>query len=307
MRCVRYAVVLTAIPLAASSRSAAQVATDPEVLSRPAVVSTDWVAKRVNRPGVAILDVRGNVELYGAGHLPRAVLLNIESLRATIDGVPAKLLPAEDLARRFGAMGVSNTTQVIIYGDQDNVAATYVALALDRLGHRAYAIMEGGYPKWVAEGRETIRALPLVKPRDYSPAEATYEFTADLSAVRDAVRDREATYIDTRGPAQFAEGHIPRAINHPTAADVAAGNAPLWSPIDKLKASYEAHGLAPDSPVIVGCNTGRSASHAYFTLRHVLGYKNVRWYDGSMTEWRGHPYLPVEKAGEKPQPQTPEQ
>jgi thiosulfate/3-mercaptopyruvate sulfurtransferase len=296
MRNTIFLCVLAAATFSGTTLTVAQVATDPEPLTAPAVVSTDWVAKHINDPGVIVLDTRSDLLRYTAGHLPGAVYLNIESLRATIDGVPAMLLPADDLARRFGAMGIARDSLVIIYGGENNAEPTYVAVALDRLGHRTYAIMEGGYAKWATEGRETTRALPSVTPAHYSPSNATGAFIADLSLVRAAVGDRGTTYIDARPPARFAEACVPGAIDHAATSDLIGGDAPVWKSKSELEAAYKAHGLTPESRVIVGCTTGRAASHAYFTLRHVLGYKNVKWYDGSMTEWLGHPDLPVERA-----------
>jgi len=283
--------------------ASAQVATDPEAVTHPCVVSTAWAARHLNDTWTVVIDARGKVPLYSAGHLPGAVFLNIENLRATLGGVPAMLLPAEDLARRLGGMGVTHRSLVIVYGDQNNVEPTYVALALDRLGHATYAIMEGGYAKWVAEGRRTTTALPRVEAKDYGPVAGSDTFTVDLAAVRVAVEKAAATYLDSRSPADFAGtgegpgGHLPGAVNHPVKQDLLGEQSPLWKPIPLLRESYEAHGLKSDSPVIVGCRTGHSASHAYFTLRHVLGFQNVKWYDGSFTEWLGNPDLPVLREG----------
>lgn len=274
----------------------AQVATDPPTLEKPTVVSTAWVAERLDEPGVVIIDARAELHEYLNGHLPGAVYVNIENLRGTIGGVPAMLLPADELATRFAAMGVGNDTSVVIYADRVSPPATYVALALERLGHLRHAIMEGGIDQWTKEGRPTTTQLPKVRAANFTPPIRPDGFTVTLGDVRAMMQSGNAIYIDTRpGRAFNGLGHWPGAINRPADADLSRGDALIWAPLGDLQSAYGQMGAKGDTPVIVGCTTGHSASQAYFTLRHVLGYENVRWFDGSFAQYGADPTCTVEK------------
>jgi len=274
----------------------AQVATDPESLEKPTVVSTAWVADRLDASDFVIFDARPELHAYLAGHLPGAVYVNIENLRGTVDGIPAMMLPASELATRFAAMGVGNDTPVIIYANRISPPATYVALALDRLGHTRHAIMEGGIEKWTKEGRTTTDKLPRVSVATFTPPAAPDKFTASLDDVRRMMEGGNAVYVDTRGGRSFSGlGHWPGALNRPADADLSKSDASTWAPVGDLQSAYGQIGVNPDTPVIVGCTTGHSASQAYFTLRHVLGYENVRWFDGSSSQYSSDPTCTVER------------
>jgi thiosulfate/3-mercaptopyruvate sulfurtransferase len=282
----------------------AQVATDPPTLEKPTVVSTAWVAEHLDDAGLVIIDARPELHEYLKAHLAGAVYVNIENLRGTIGGVPAMLLPANELATRFAAMGVGNDTPVIIYADRVSPPATYVALALDRLGHMRHAIMEGGITKWEQESRPTTTLLPKVTVANFAPPARPDDFTATLDDVRAIMAGGNAVYVDTRpGRAFNGQGHWPGASNRPSDADLSKGDALIWAPLGDLQSAYGQIGAKDGTPVIVGCTTGHSASQAYFTLRHVLGYENVRWFDGSFAQYSTDPTCTLEKTTE-PVPAT---
>lgn len=288
----------------AAAPAVAQVATDPPKLEKPTVVSTAWVAKHFDDPGLVIIDARGDLHAYLKSHLPGAVFVNIENLRGTVGGVPAMLLPANELAARFGAMGIGNDTPVVIYANRVSPPATYVALALDRLDHRRHAIMEGGIDKWEQEGRAATRLLPKVTTATFTPPAGPDVFTANLNDVRRMMASGKTVYVDTRpGRAFNGQGHWPGAVNHPLGADLSKGDAMTWAPLPDVQSAYRELGVETDTPVIVGCTTGRSASQAYFTLRYVLGHDNVCWFDGSFTQYSSDPSCTVEK-GPEPTPST---
>jgi len=276
----------------------------PAAGSLPKLITTDALAELL-AAGASVIDARGDLNAYFANHLPGAVYLHYETLRATGAGIPADVLPAESYAALFGRLGVSRDRPVVIYGDGagQNFNATFVAWILSAFGHTAVHLVDGGYAKWEAEGRELTRAYPAIEPVEF----AAEPFLLDVAPLRwvqsFAEMSDHMVLVDVRPPAQYAgeagaqrrRGHIPGAINHFWVNDlVEAGGQRVWKPLADLRRGYEAQGITQDKFVILYCNTGTEASHAYFALRNLLEYPNVRVYVPSWTEWAARDDLPIE-------------
>lgn len=278
-------------------------ATDPAALDGPAVVSPRWVHERQGR--VALVDARESaadhrrVRLPGALHLPHA------AVRGQTDGEPHLLLGPEELARRIGALGIGPETEVVVYGDEKLQDVTLVALAFLSVGHDRVALLEGGLLAWAAERRPLevdAPPPPARAPREH-PARPVGAFAVGADEVWAAARARAATVLDVRPPAAFAgegsiearPGHIPGARSREYALDAVRTEAGhFWRPRAELEAEYAALGLGLDAPVIVSCRTGLQASESFFVLRVLLGRRDVRWYNGSWTEWAAREDLPAE-------------
>lgn len=269
--------------------------------SIPGLVQPDWLNKQLGKAGFVMVDLRPQPE-YNSGHIPGAIALNIESMRGVVNGLPSMLLPADMLARHFSAMGISpDDFVVLIYGDKPQ-DATLIAMALNRLGHKNYAIVDGGFFRWIKGSFPTNTHLPKIVPADY-PVQFRDDFTVDAVAVLEAIKGKDTVILDVR-PEDFYSGkksdearagHIPGAVNRPYTEDILKeGDVPSLRSFKELEQAYAA--LIPDknSRVIVHCRTGHQASQTYFVLKYLLGYKNVFWYDAGWTEWAARSDFPIE-------------
>lgn len=268
------------------------------------LVSTDSLARWLARDSLLLVDLRSDPFAYLADHLPGAVYLNVETLRATRGGVPLQLLEADDYRRLFRRLGIRLDRPVVLYsaGETRNMDATFVAWILEGFGHPQVHLLDGGYYKWQLEQRPLERRYPPARPapgwerRPFRPAVATLEETRRASATGEAV------LVDARPPEQFRgeagaqrrRGHIPGAINRYWQDDLhTEGFGRVFRPVEELRREYAALGITPDRPVIGYCNSTTEVSHVYFTLKFLLGFRDVRLYAGSWTEWAGRDDLPV--------------
>jgi len=271
---------------------------------RPRVVETDWLAARLEAPGLKIIDLRPQPE-YNASHIPGSFSLNVESLRGNIGGVPSMLLPAPMLGAQFSLLGLNpEDTVVLVTGDKFH-DATLAGMAFERMGHMSFAILNGGYAKWAQERRQADTALPAVTPSNYPDLKNADRFTVDYRAVASGLGKPAPVIIDVR-PVDFytgkqsdeaRAGHIPGALNRPYTEDVVSqtNKVVAFKPLDVLAAAYARMIPSKSSDIIVHCRTGHQASQTYFVLKHLLGYSNVRWYDAGWTEWAARRELPVVK------------
>jgi thiosulfate/3-mercaptopyruvate sulfurtransferase len=289
------AVPRSSSPVPASSRLSPPV---------PALISTDtlaaWQSRRVE---FRLIDVRPDIFLYLAGHVPDAAFLHRESLRAAQSGLPTGLLPDDWYGRLFSRLGIRWDRPVVIYsaGESLNVDATFLAWFLAGHGHPGVYLLDGGMAKWELEGRPIGRKYPRFDPAPLPPTPFAPE-RAELAEVRRAIAGG-ALLVDARHPDQYAgeagaqmrRGHIPGAVSHYWQDDLERrelGSA--WKSLEQLRASYVGEGITPDRDIIVYCNTSTEASHVFFALRYLLRYPRVRIYTGSWNEWSENETLPVE-------------
>ena len=229
-----------------------------------ALVVTAWLAENLNRADLKIIDVRDQ-PLYNTSHLPGSMALNPESFRGVVDGVPSMLLPAEMLATQLSLIGIEPTNMVVIVPGDKLRDATLVGMGLDRVGHRRWGILEGGFGKWVLEKRPVDNKLPTVAATTYPVRAGADDFTVDSQAVLAALGDKQTLILDTR-PAEYytgektdeaRAGHIPGAVNRPYSADL--GDDGHLKPTAELAAAFEAIIPSKQTPVIVHCRTGHQA------------------------------------------------
>ncbi|HVT61378.1 MAG TPA: sulfurtransferase [Thermoanaerobaculia bacterium] len=276
----------------------------PEVL-----VSTDWVAKHLQDPGVRIIESNEDPLLYSTGHIPGAV--EVDWTRDLNDQLRRDYLGREGFEALMRRIGARRDTTVIFYGDRNNWWATYALWVFQLFGHDKAKIMDGGRIKWTQEGRTLTRDVPSYPPSDYKAPERD---DTRVRAFRGQVLEHQQSkgkLIDVRSPAEYTGerlhmpeypnegalrgGHIPGAANVPWARAVNPDDGTFKSAAD-LRAIYEGEAkLASKDDVIVYCRIGERSSHTWFVLTNLLGFDKVRNYDGSWTEWGNLVGVPIER------------
>ncbi|OGV69805.1 MAG: sulfurtransferase [Lentisphaerae bacterium RIFOXYA12_FULL_48_11] len=268
----------------------------------PGLVDGEWLASRLDAKNVKIIDLRPQPE-YNTAHIPGSLSLNVESLRGNLRGVPSMLLPSSMLAEHFSMLGIQQSDVVILVSGEKFHDDTLAGMALERVGHLQYVVLNGGYATWLREGRPVDAALPMVKASKYQAGSDTDSFTIDYQALAAMVNKPGTVIIDVR-PAEFytgsksdeaRAGHIPGAINRPYTEDILVSSNKVVSlkPAEALVSAYAQIIPSKNMKVVVHCRTGHQASQTYFVLKRLLGYTDVSWYDAGWTEWAARLELPV--------------
>jgi thiosulfate/3-mercaptopyruvate sulfurtransferase len=278
--------------------------THPDVL-----VSTDWVAKHLQDPNVRIVESNEDTLLYAAGHLPGAV--HVDWTNDLNDQVRRDYVGRNAFNALMSRIGVTRDTTVVFYGDRNNWWACYAFWVFQLFAHSKAKVMDGGRLKWEKENRPLTRDVPHYRATTY---EAPERKDADVRAFREEVLAHVQAHgqlVDVRSPEEFAGtrlhmpeypnegamrgGHIPGAKSIPWARAVNPEDG-TFKTADELRALYmEQNALKPHDPTIAYCRIGERSSHTWFALKYLLGFRNVRNYDGSWTEWGNMVGVPIEK------------
>lgn len=276
----------------------------PEVL-----VSTEWVAQHLNDPKVRLVESNEDLLLYDTGHIPGAV--KIDWTNDLNDPLVRDYIDRDRLQQLLRAKGISNDTTIVFYGDKNNWWATYAFWVLKLFGIENVKVMDGGRLRWVEEGRKLTTDVPQYPAGTLTVGERN---DTQIRAFRDEVvqhQQRKGQLVDVRSPEEYRGerlhmpdypnegsvrgGHIPGAKSVPWAKAVNA-ETHTFKPADELRQLYQQdNGLAPDQPTIAYCRIGERSSHTWFALTYLLGFGNVKNYDGSWTEWGNAVGMPVEK------------
>ncbi|PWT79768.1 MAG: sulfurtransferase [Blastocatellia bacterium] len=270
------------------------------------LVTTDWVAQHATDTGIRVVEVDVDTTAYDQGHVPGAVGWNWTT--ELCDTLIRDIVPKNKLEGLLGSAGIDNNTTIVLYGDNNNWFAAWAFWQLKIYGHRDVRIMDGGRKKWLAEGRELSTDKPTVSRKTYKAGEPDTALRAFLPEVQKAVAQKSAVLVDVRSPQEFTGeilappglpetcqrgGHIPGAKSIPWAK--ACNDDGTFKSVDELTALYGGAGVTADKPVIAYCRIGERSSHTWFVLKHLLGFGNVKNYDGSWTEWGNLVGAPVEK------------
>jgi thiosulfate/3-mercaptopyruvate sulfurtransferase len=272
------------------------------------LVSTDWLAEHLDDPTVVVVESDEDVLLYDTGHIPGAI--KIDWHMDLNDPVTRDYLDAEAFAALMSEKGIGRDTTVVFYGDNFNWWAAYALWVFTLFGHPDVRLLDGGRRKWVDEGRPLTLDVPE-RPRAQYPVVERDD--APIRAFRDDVMghvEGGGDLVDVRSPQEYSGellhmpdypqegslrgGHIPGARNVPWKR--AANDDGTFRSVDELRAIYmDEQGLTPGDPVVAYCRIGERSSHTWFVLRHLLGFENVRNYDGSWTEWGNLVRAPIER------------
>ena len=272
-----------------------------------ALVDANWVSDHLNDPHVRLIEVDVDTSAYNQGHIPGAAGFNWQKeLQDQVVRAPLSKEHLEDLLSRAD---VSNDTTIVLYGDNNNWFAAWAFWILKYYGHQDVRLLDGGRVKWLADNRETTTEVP-----EY--ARTTYHaqtLNSNIRAFRDQIlADLGASgvaLVDVRSPGEYSGellapanlpqegaqrgGHIPGAANIPWSQAVQADGT--FKPAGELRSLYEGKGITSDKDIVAYCRIGERSSHTWFVLSYLLGYPNVRNYDGSWTEWGSLIGAPIEK------------
>ncbi len=269
------------------------------------LVSTQWLSDHLGDDGLAVVESDEDVLLYETGHIPTAVKIDWHT--DLNDPVLRDFVSSQRFAELLGEKGIARDTTVVIYGDKNNWWAAYALWVFTLFGHEDVRLLDGGRDKWIAEGRTITTEAPRPVPAQYPVVPRD---DSRIRAFKDDVLAHlgRGPLIDVRSPEEYSgerteipgyptegalrSGHIPSAASVPWAR--AAAPDATFRPRAELEAIYKGEaGLKDGDDVIAYCRIGERSSHTWFVLTHLLGFENVRNYDGSWTEWGSAVRVPI--------------
>jgi thiosulfate/3-mercaptopyruvate sulfurtransferase len=274
----------------------------PEML-----VSTDWVAQHLEDKIIRLIEVDVDTSQYEQGHIRGAIGWNWQTQLQ--DQLRRDIVTQEQLEVYLSKAGVTNSTTIVFYGDNNNWFAAYALWLVQYYGHNNACLMNGGRKKWIAENRELTHDIPNYPSTKYRVKKVNRSLRATRDFVFDILRKKSYALVDVRpvdeyvgkiiappGMTETAQraGHISGAKSIPWSQ--AVNEDGTFKPYEELKALYEGKGVTPGKKeVVTYCRIGERSSHSWFVLKYLLGYPKVRNYDGSSTAWGNLINAPIEK------------
>jgi thiosulfate/3-mercaptopyruvate sulfurtransferase len=275
----------------------------PEVL-----VDTSWVNNHLKDTDVRIAEVDYDPTAnYNLGHIPGAVLYDWK--KDMNDPVARDILSIEEFEELLGRCGVTKDTSVVLYGDFNNWFAAFAFWIMKYYGLKKVVLMNGGRKKWIAEDRQMTRDIPSYPRTHFKASGPQEEIRTYMDYVKKSLNQPNKFLVDVRSPAEFTGeitappeypnehaqrgGHIPSAANIPWSLAVKEDGT--FKSAQDLSNLYESKGVTANKEVITYCRIGERSSFTWFVLKYLLGYPNVRNYDGSWTEWGNMIRNPIQK------------
>ena len=275
--------------------------------AKDVLVTTEWLAEHRDDPRLVVAEVDENPALYDEGHIPGAVKLHWkEDLQ---DPLIRDVVKKDRFEELLGERGIRNDTTVVLYGDKNNWFAAYAYWYLKTYGHEDVRLLDGGRTKWIEEGREMTKEAPAPAAASYSAKDRDESIRVRRDEVLAKLGVDAVALVDVRSPPEYAgelvappgyeqegasrTGHIPGAQSIPWATAVRDDGT--FKAVDELAEIYRDKAVAPEKEVLTYCRIGERSAHTWFVLHELLGYDNVRNYDGSWTEWGNLVDVPIER------------
>lgn len=270
------------------------------------LVSTEWVQQHLDDPNIRLVEVDVDTTATDSGHIRGAIGFNWQTQLQ--HQVRRDIITQEEFEQLLSESGIGNQHTVVLYGDNNNWFAAYAFWLFTIYGHENLYLMDGGRKKWVAENRPLTTERPNYARTQYRAKEPNLHIRAFSTQVMQGLNSPHVALVDVRSPQEFTGeviappgmtetaqrgGHIPGAVNIPWSQ--AVNEDGTFKSADELRALYAGKGVTPDKQVIAYCRIGERSSHTWFVLRYLLGYTDVRNYDGSWTEWGNLVGAPIER------------
>ena len=276
--------------------------------ARPeSIVETEWVYEHLDDPSVRLVEVDVDTNVFDHGHISGAVGWNWQSQLQ--QGMVRDLIDKEGMQKLLSDSGISNSTTVILYGDNNNWFACWAFWQLKYYGHQDVRIMNGGRIKWELEGKPFVETKTEVDSVPYLAKEPDESLRAYRDQILKALSESAISLVDVRSPDEYSgllfapenvpqegsqrAGHIPGAKNIPWAQ--ATDSDGTFKTYAELLQLYKDNGITGEGNTVTYCRIGERSSHTWFVLTQLLGYSNVSNYDGSWTEWGSIVGAPIEK------------
>ena len=276
---------------------------NPDVL-----VTTEWVEEHLDDPEIRIVESDEDVILYEVGHVPGAVKVDWHT--ELQDQLIRDYVNLEAFEQLVSEKGIANDHTVVFYGDKSNWWACYAMWVFKLFGHEKCKIMDGGRQKWIDEGRELSKEVPQHPPTDYKVTSTHEEAIRAFREDVDKHLEAQGPLVDVRSPGEYSGellhmeeypqegalrgGHIPGAASIPWST--AVNENQTFKSAEELWSIYkEQNNLDPAADIVAYCRIGERSAHTWFVLTYLLGYDQVRNYDGSWTEWGNLVRAPIEK------------
>lgn len=270
--------------------------------SRPdALVSTDWLAQHLTAPDVRVVDATSYLPWedgdaraeYADRHIPGAVFFDLDEIADTDSQLPHMLPAPEKFASRVRKLGLGDGNRIVVYDAHGIRSAPRVWWTFRVFGHKDIAVLDGGLPRWIAEGHPTEDLPPVPRDRHFT-ARVDRTMVRDLSQIRDNLTAQREQVVDARAVARFAgtaeepwpgrrAGHIPGSLNLPF-TDLIDPDSGMMKRDDGLRAVFERAGVDLSRPIVTTCGSGVTAAILALGL-HLTGARDVALYDGSWAEW----------------------
>lgn len=268
------------------------------------LVTNAWLGAKLGTPGLKVVEVDADSLLYDIGHIPTAV--RVKWYENLSDPVWRDLIGSKEFEELMDRLGITREDTVVFYGDHANLWAVYALWVFELFGHPDVRILDGGRDAWMQEEREISYAVDDIPQQPgYSVASRRNDHTHRIFVDELRTKYEGCQIIDLRDAEEYTgevtlpgypirrNGHVPGAVNHRADSSLLANSR--FCSAEAIEANHSGLGLDPTRPTVVYCNNGARAALEWFVLRFLLGWEDVRVYDGSWIEWGNMMRVPIER------------